>query len=171
MTEFILIRHGEPRYDEVTKRGYTGMGYDMGRLSDTGILQAEKRADDTSLKGAEIIVSSPYTRALQTAAIISRITRIPLMVENDIHEWIPDTTFSCELDVKGYFKKYINQRGVPSREDVFESYDNLKKRVDDVLNKYRNFKKVIVVCHGIVISTQTHFDDAIEHCGLRKVYK
>lgn len=171
MTEFILIRHGEPRYDEVNKRGYKGMGYDMGRLSELGILQAERRSEDPTLKGAGIIVSSPYTRALQTAAIISRATQIPLIVENDIHEWMPDITFDCELNVKNHFNKYLDQRGIPKENDVFESYENLKKRVDIVLDKYKNYKKVIVVCHGIVISTQTHFDDTLEHCGLRKVYK
>jgi hypothetical protein len=28
---------------------------------------------------------------------------------------------------------------------------------------------VIVVCHGIVMSSLTRFDDIIEHCGVREV--
>ncbi|MDR4969241.1 MAG: histidine phosphatase family protein, partial [Acholeplasmataceae bacterium] len=63
MTKFILVRHGEPRYDEVLERRYFGMGYDLGKLTDLGVKQAEERAEDPIFKDAEIIVSSPYTRA------------------------------------------------------------------------------------------------------------
>jgi len=70
-THYILVRHGEPRYDEVLQRHYFGMGYDLGKLTENGIAQAEKRAKDPIFDGADLIISSPYTRALQTAAIIS----------------------------------------------------------------------------------------------------
>ena len=86
MTTFIFIRHGEPRYDEVVQRGFKNQGYDLGKLTERGVLQAEKVALDHRLNGADLIISSPYTRALQTAAIISRITQIPLTVENNLHE-------------------------------------------------------------------------------------
>lgn len=45
------------------------------------------------LKNSEIIISSPYIRALQTAAIISKETKIPLTVEIDLREWQPDKIF------------------------------------------------------------------------------
>lgn len=37
-----------------------------------------------------MILSSPYTRALQTAAILSRELNIDLQVEFDLREWQPD---------------------------------------------------------------------------------
>jgi len=167
----ILIRHGEPRYDEVLSRNYFGMGYDMGRLTDLGVIQAEKRAKDPDLFDADIIISSPYTRALQTAAIISRISNIKLTVENDLHEWMPDTTFKFELDASKAYDEYLKSKGIRSNETIYlwESYDVLRKRVLNVLDKYKEYKKVIVVCHGIVMSTLTKFDDVIEHCGRREV--
>lgn len=170
-TKFILVRHGEPRYDEVIEKGYVGMGYDLGKLSDNGVRQAEERAKDPLLNDAEIIISSPYTRALQTAAIISRLTDIPLTVENDLHEWMPDTKFLFDLDANESFQEYLSAQGVRNVGHTYrwESYPDLKKRVQLTLIKYKNYKKVIVVCHGIVMSTLTRFDDVIEHCGVRQV--
>ena len=170
-TKFILIRHGEPRYDEVIERGYFGMGYDLGKLTERGVLQAEQRAKDPLLKDAELIISSPYTRALQTAAIISRVTGIKLTVENDLHEWMPDTKFLFDQDANQSFQEYLQAKGIRQLNHQYrwESYGDLKKRVELSLIKYKNYKKVIVVCHGIVMSTLTRFDDVIEHCGVREV--
>lgn len=170
-TQFILVRHGEPRYDEVIERGYFGMGYDLGKLTENGVAQAERRAKDPLFEGAEIIVSSPYTRALQTAAIISRITQIPLTVENDLHEWMPDTKFLFDQDANKSFDEYLDAKGIRnlSHKYRWESYDDIKKRVQLALIKYKKYTKVIVVCHGIVMSTLTRFDDVIEHCGVREV--
>ena len=169
-TKVILIRHGEPRYDEVHQRKFPGMGYELGRLTERGIIQAEKRAKDPILNGAQLIISSPYTRALQTAAIISRITNIPLVVENDLHEWMPDVTFKFDFDVPQSFDEYMKLRGIPSSERKYpwESYEEIQKRVKNVVSKYTDYDKIIVVCHGIVISAFTHFDDVIEHCGIRE---
>ena len=167
MTQFIFIRHGEPRYDEIEKRGYRGMGYDLGRLTDRGIMQAYARAKDSKLKGADLILSSPYTRALQTAAILSKELQIPLIVENDLHEWMPDMTHQFNTSLKGRYEEYIEQKGVPNPNQDWESFNHLKNRVDAVLDQYQNYQKVIVVCHGIVMSSQTHFDDLIEYCGVR----
>lgn len=169
MTTFILIRHGEPRYDEVLSRGYKGMGYELGRLTDLGVSQAQERANDERLKNSQIIISSPYTRALQTAAIISRKTGVELMVENDLHEWMPDMTQKYQLEPHTSFEEYIQYRGIPtdSRLYPWETYEHLQERVGKVLDRYQAYEKVIVVCHGVVISSQTHFDDIIEHCGVR----
>ncbi len=124
-----------------------------------------------NLKDADIIISSPYTRALQTAAIISRETGIKLVVENDLHEWMPDTKFIYDYEVSGAFQEYFEAEGKRnvSHKYRWESYEDLKKRVQLTLLKYKNYKKVIVVCHGIVMSSLTRFDDIIEHCGVREV--
>lgn len=58
----------------------------------------------TLIDGCSVIVSSPYTRCLQTAAIVSRIRNIPLKVEVDLHEWIPDLLFQNKA---GEAKAYI----------------------------------------------------------------
>jgi broad specificity phosphatase PhoE len=169
MTTFIFIRHGEPRYDEVIARGYKNQGYDLGKLTDRGVLQAEMVAKEAILQDAELIVASPYTRALQTAAIISRITQIPLTVENDLHEWMPDTTFGNRKDLDLAYPEFMAQRGIRTDQTEFpwESFEVLSKRTHNAIKPYLKYKKVIVVCHGIVMGTFTNIDDMIPHCGIR----
>jgi broad specificity phosphatase PhoE len=80
MTKLVLIRHGEPDYSYVTERGFKGHGRDLGQLTASGIEQAKLAAKDSRLDGAELIVASPYTRALQTAAIISKERNLDISI-------------------------------------------------------------------------------------------
>ena len=170
--EIILIRHGEPRYDEVQARGYVGMGWELGKLTERGKQQAEDVSSDERLIGATLILTSPYTRSLETAAIISRNTRIPLEVENDLHEWMPDVSFKFDYDGQKSYENYIQSKGVRNDDASFrwETYENLQNRVREAILKHKNHNKVIVVCHGIVMSSLTFFEDLIEHTGIRVVH-
>ncbi len=166
--EVILIRHGEPRYDEVdgNTRG------DFGRLTSRGVKQATERASDERLQNATLIVSSPYTRALHTAAIISRISGIPLEIEHDLHEWTSDTLYMFNYDGEEAYQEFLKHKGKLSKKSKFryETYASVQKRVRNAIKKYSNdHKKIIVVCHGIVMSSQTFIEDLIEHCGVRIV--
>lgn len=84
--KIVFIRHGEPDKKEVDKRGFIGQGRDMAPLTELGIKQAEEVSLSPLLEGCQVIVSSPYTRALQTAAIISKNTGLNIKVEVDILE-------------------------------------------------------------------------------------
>ncbi|HZJ89652.1 MAG TPA: histidine phosphatase family protein [Bacilli bacterium] len=166
--EVILIRHGEPRYDEVDRhtRG------DFGRLTARGAKQAEARASDPRLEGATLIVSSPYTRSLQSAAIISRITDLPLEIEHDLREWTADVKYQFDYDGEEAYKEYIKFKGKLNKISKFryETYESVQKRVRNAIEKYeQSHEKIIVVCHGIVMSSQTFFEDLIEHCGVRAI--
>ena len=104
--------------------------------------------------GAQIIVSSPYTRCLQTAAIISRITGIPLTVEVDLHEWIPDLTFmnkpgeARELGADFKACKGSYPKGETRR---WESIDMMSARLIRALKKHSNHDKIIIVTHGMLM--------------------
>ena len=93
MAVFYLVRHGQPDYSPCDERGYMGHRRDLAPFSETGIKQAEITSKDIRLFGADIIVDSPYTRALQTPAFISKNIGIEIKVEMDLHEWMPDVTF------------------------------------------------------------------------------
>lgn len=163
MAIFYLVRHGQPDYSPCDERGYIGHGRDLAPLSDEGIQQAERTAKDVRLMGADIIVSSPYTRALQTAAIISKKTGIDIKVEMDLHEWMPDITFhykefsECIQLTEGFNK----HRGVyPDGEtQKWECLQHLRERVRKVADKYADYNKVIIVCHGMVMRTLTYVEE------------
>ena len=93
MSKFYLIRHGKPDYTYGDTHGFIGQGHDFAPLKAERIEEVIETAKDKRLKEAQIIISSPYTRALQTASIISKETGIDIVVESDIMEWQPDLTY------------------------------------------------------------------------------
>lgn len=175
MMTVILIRHGEARYDEVEARGYFGMGHELGKLTELGVKQAHEVSFDHRLKGAELIIASPYTRALQTASIISRITQIPLVVENDVHEWMPDLTHKFQIPVwDDLWNDFMGSQGYRKEDSSFnwESLDQIKDRMLKALLPYKDkYQKVIVVTHGIAMSSFSEFNDCtkIKNCEIREI--
>ena len=111
--KIIFIRHGEPDVTGVDDRGFIGQGRDFAPLSDLGIQQAQAVCHDPRLTGAQLIISSPYTRALQTAAILSKNTGIDIAVELDLYEFIPDKTFRLkgEAENKALHKDFLRHHG------------------------------------------------------------
>lgn len=170
MTTFYLIRHGEPTYKPVDERDFIGHGRDLAPLTKVGINGVKETARDYRLKDCEIIVSSPYTRALQTAAILSKELGIDLEVDIDLHEWIPDiinfqhkTTQDC-IDLCKDFESY---NGISPKNEikVWETAESMERRMNSVLQKYAKYQKVIVVCHGMVIRT-VKYQEKIAHAEI-----
>ena len=155
MTTFYLIRHGQTDWEDCHARGLKGFRTDLTPLTKTGAEQIENTAQNERLYQAKLILSSPYTRALESAAIISRITQIPLKIEFDLHEWMPDTNgnYGSEAEVWALAQDFWVHQGVhPTGETKrWESLHQLKTRVENVLLRYTNLEHVIVVCHEMVI--------------------
>ncbi|MHA6529386.1 histidine phosphatase family protein [Paenibacillus sp. BAC0078] len=88
------------------------------------------------LKEAEIIVSSPYPRALQTAAILSKELGLEIMVEFDLRD-------------------YDANHGAypPGVTKLWQSKELLKNRMENVIDKYSEFQKVIITGHGMAFRT------------------
>ncbi|MGI6607376.1 MAG: histidine phosphatase family protein [Erysipelotrichaceae bacterium] len=156
---FYFIRHGKTDYSQRNTKIYQGFGVNLARLSELGVSQVKKAARDKRLKTADIIISSPYTRALQTAAILSKKLSIDIIIETDLHEWLANKNYIYESDevAEKAYLEYENEQGkYPDDEErLWESADCIKKRVLKVLNKYRNYKRVIVVGHGMMIKAVT----------------
>ena len=75
-----FIRHGQTDYSLKDQKIYQGFGVNLAPLSEEGVRQIEETAKDPRLQGAELILTSPYTRAVQTAAILSRRLDLPIAV-------------------------------------------------------------------------------------------
>lgn len=155
--KIVFIRHGEPDFSQVDSREFIGQGRDLASLTPTGIEQAEAVSKNPLLKGAELIVSSPYTRALQTAAVISKNTGLEIAVETDLHEQIFDKTFMVKgtEQAKALNLDFIKYSGeIPEGENKkWESLSEIINRIKPVADKYYDlrFKKIIVVSHGGII--------------------
>lgn len=161
--QLLLIRHGQPDYRAVSARHFIGHGRDLAQLSDLGRQQAEAVALDPRLQDADIILSSPYTRALQTAAILSRYTGIPIEIETDLMEWMPDLTFTYSSPAHfGEIDQELRaHRGIwdSSCKYHWESLPDLGKRSFCAVKRYLDRNKVIAVTHGMVIRQFVYMDE------------
>lgn len=163
MALFYLIRHGEPDYDAVAKIGFYGFGRSFAPLSENGLKQAEKVAGDSRLLDADMIICSPYTRALQTAAIISRKIDKEIIVEPELHEWIVDKTNSITSseEVAALGKEFQDYKGVyPEGQEMrWESLASLRERIKRVADKYTDYGKVIIVGHGMAFRVLKYIEN------------
>lgn len=155
MTVFFLLRHGYADYSLADRRRLKGAARDLVPLTSCGLEQIKQTAQTLREIRADIIISSPMTRALQSAAILSRLLDLPLEVEFDLHEWIPDLTFSYDQSEvsKAAYAEMLEQSGEWPKGEVrnWEPLSSVRSRVIGVLMRYCNFRHVIVVCHGVVI--------------------
>ncbi len=156
MTTFYFIRHGEVDLSEANTKIYQGHGHHMLTLSPKGIGQIIEAARSPILKDAELILTSPYGRALHSAAILSRELRLDIKVETDLHEWLADGQTFAYLSDEEAEKRYseLNRNhGVhpQDRDCLWETAEQMKRRVYAVLERYRQYTAVIVVCHGTLM--------------------
>lgn len=163
MALFYLIRHGEPDYESVSKLGFYGFGRSFAPLSERGLEQAEGAAKDARLLEADLIICSPYTRALQTAAIISREIDKEIVVEPELHEWIVDRTNSITSSDEAAMlgKEFQEYKGVyPEGQEMrWETLLSLKTRIKRVADKYADYNKVIIVGHGMAFRVLKYIEN------------
>ncbi len=158
MAKFLLMRHAEPDYTEIDKRKYRAFGNDLASLSQKGIEQATAVSMDERLKDVDLILTSPFTRTLHTASIISKELDVKLVVELDLMEWIPDKAYMYDdySKVVKWREKYDTNNGKHSSDsDNWEEKFEIVKRVNNVLKKYQDYSCVLVITHGMVINALT----------------
>ena len=98
---------------------------------------------------------------MQTASIIAKRHNLDIKVEPLLHEWIPDLsnnynteeefleliiTAKCDWELKKQNHNHICSSKT-------EALDHVQERVIEALSKYLDYNKVIVVFHGLLIST------------------
>jgi len=91
----ILIRHGESEFNAVFNRTRIDPGIEDPRLTAVGRDQARRAAAEIKQAGHPIrrLITSPYTRALETATILAEALQLPVAVEPIVHEhacWVCD---------------------------------------------------------------------------------
>lgn len=154
---FYLVRHGEPDYSNNGSSIFKCHGMNFAPLTPKGIEQLKETAKDKRLHDADIIISSPYTRTMQSAAILSKELQIDMIVEPYIFEWYGDKNGDYQTDEQHaqYLREYGENNGVyPDGEDrQWESKELLRQRLLTSLEKYTHYNKAIVVCHGMLISS------------------
>lgn len=157
-----FIRHGEPDFKVMSEYHpkYAGARYDLLHLSQVGIRQVLASVSPLRAVGASLILSSPYTRTLQTASIISRLLDLEIIIEPDLHDWLPvndPTIFISATLIEEKIKEFqISQAtGLLPPQRTWETMEELKFRVSKVLDKYHNLPSIVVATHEVVIQVIT----------------
>lgn len=163
MTTFYFMRHGQPDNSVIGTKIYQGMGANMMTLTEKGKEEIHRSAKDERLKKAQLILASPYGRALHTAAIVSRELDLDIQVETDLYEWVADAENFSYLEyeeaVQAYHELYENKGHHPvGKHCKWESSEHLIERVKAVLEKYRDYECVIVCCHGTLMEFLLNMD-------------
>ena len=167
--ELILLRHAQPDYSAVEGKG-PGFNH-LAPLSAAGIEQAQAVSQHELLANAELVISSPYTRTLQTAAIIAGSLALPLVVDVGFHERLPDTKNELKTreELEQSFEEYDLCKGIHTADGLhhWESTAQQISRVKHSLGKYTAHKKVIIVTHGELI--RRFRPGRLPFCGLVQV--
>jgi broad specificity phosphatase PhoE len=90
----ILLRHGQTVFNAA--RATTGIDpgvVDPG-LTELGRTQAEAAAEALADVGVRRLVTSPYTRAIETAAILARALALPITVDARVRERM---AYACDI--------------------------------------------------------------------------
>jgi broad specificity phosphatase PhoE len=174
---FIMVRHGESEGNR--ERRFT-LSSDV-PLTDLGRSQArEVGARIAQLFKPTTIVSSPFARARQTSAIIADILRLPIEIENDLHERnlgsLKGHSYDDLREVVRTDPSYDPARGWMWRPDDGESYEDVRLRVlgaiNRLLERYPSDEIVIVSHGGVMLSVWAHITGAWQgahlppNCGI-----
>ncbi|MDE1351648.1 phosphoglycerate mutase family protein [Vibrio aestuarianus] len=167
--EIVFVRHGVPDYSLSDERKMTQLEKDYAPLNRDYIHELHAVAQEIQLEKAEVIISSPYTRALQTAEIINRELGLELFVEHDLREWRADLGGGyvdlSERDRRWHEYRISLKHNMEANHIPYESWGELKNRAENVLSRYTHYSKVIVVSHFNVFESLAGYQDNGIGCG------
>jgi broad specificity phosphatase PhoE len=177
----VIIRHGDTHYTEDDK----AHGWSPEGLTDKGAQEVWKYAD---LKDKpDVLVTSDLPRTVETAAIVSEKTGIPVAEKHQgLRTWdIGDFQGKPCKEVDPELKNYVNNpdKPTPNGESFNEFKDRVLGSVKDVMDRFPN-QKVGLVTHSKVQKLldaydstdgqyvdHNHFNEADEAPGKEKTMK
>src|SRR5260370_41837476 len=152
MTDLYLMAHGEALGAVLEIIGDTA-------LSPLGILQAERLRDRLAATGeivADVLISSTFERARQTAEIIAPALDLPIVFDDEVQELRDGVAEG--LHEEEYRAKYgeVNFRETPFRQVApsGENWGQFVLRVSTALDRLireNEGKTIVIACHGGVI--------------------
>jgi broad specificity phosphatase PhoE len=162
-----LVRHGETDWALVNERRLIAAANDFAPLTPEGTRQILAVAETLRGLNVGLVLASPMTRALQSAALLSRALDVPLRVEFDLHEWVPDLTYTWDSAerVDALYAELLRAGGewpADGPRPVWEPLSAVRRRAQRVLARYDDEEATIAVAtHAVVIAALTGRDAAL----------
>ena len=127
---FYFFRHAQTNENQAGERYGTGID---AWLTDLGIAQAEKLGDYLKDKNIEIVYSSPYKRAIDTAKIaITNNTNVKIITNDALKE----TMFW-----------FWNTESKEQKQAIQRNFECIRKCLENII-KSDNRKNIAIVSHG-----------------------
>ncbi len=137
---FWFLRHGETDWNA---KGWSQGNIDV-PLNATGLAQAAAAGERLTGRGIASIVASPLSRARDTADMVARTLRLPVLIDPDLHE----VSFGVQegQPMAEWFTDWVAGRFTP---EGAESFAALTLRAVTALNRALDQPApVLVVAHG-----------------------
>lgn len=146
-----IVRHGqsESNRDRMYQTGdvpLTELGHEQARFVADRLLH---------IPDLEIVISSPYTRALETARAIAETTKLPLEQDERIREYrVPAALMGTSFDGEeagAYWDAQVEHYAEPGwRYADEENYDDLYNRADAFIHalEERTERSMVMVSHA-----------------------
>ncbi|MEH7551111.1 MULTISPECIES: histidine phosphatase family protein [Bacillus] len=158
MTAICLVRHGETDWNAAKRiQGRTDIP-----LNDTGKWQAEQTG--LYLKDAhwDVVISSPLSRAKETAHLILQHVHAPLVIMDDFIERDYGDAEGMSFEER---QKLFPNKQYPNMEPLSALQDRMLEGIEKVRATYPD-QRVIIVAHGAAIhALLTSLAD--EHMGIK----
>ncbi|ELB2135102.1 histidine phosphatase family protein [Vibrio parahaemolyticus] len=173
--EIIFVRHGVPDFSLADERCMTQLEKDYAPLDRAYLSELHQKLTNAVFDDAQAIICSPYTRSLQTAEILNRRHGFELFVEHDLREWRADTSGGyislAERDRRWHEYRELLKLRLPMSDERYEHVTALKARTMAVLERYRQYDKVIVVSHFNVFEALQGYQEQGLACGDFKIFR
>ncbi len=150
ITTVYFVRHAEPNYNNHNDA--------LRELSSKGLEDRRLVTDFFIDKSIDIVLSSPYKRAIDTIKEFSDLLMLEIAVVDDFRErkvdscWIDDFTSFAQKQWSDFSFK------LPDGECLQEVQERNISALKSVLDKYRG-KHIIIGSHGTALSTIINYYD------------
>ena len=144
-TQFGLLRHGQTDWNiNFLLQGITDIP-----MNETGLAQVKLAAQAIDLKDWDIVLTSPLTRARQTAEIIANHVGFEEIVE---HNLLIERSFGEAegLSHQEWRAKYANLDEIPGGESRTQLATRSQLLLDLVASEFQG-KRVLAISHGALI--------------------
>lgn len=153
--EILLTRHGQTEWNVLKKvQGKADI-----ELNEKGKEQAKETAKKLKNVEIDIIISSPLKRARQTADIINEEKKLPIIIDDriskrDFGEFEGKSSTDFNFDK---FWSYKQNEIYSKAENIRDFFDRVYDFLDDIREKYKD-KRILIVSHGgISIPVKCYF--------------
>ena len=167
MTKYYFVRHGEPDYKSISSWEHIPLGKEFAGLTENGRIQLEKTATRLQAIKPQVILSSPYTRSLESAAILSRVLDIPIHIEQGLHEWESDLSHEIKEPERllALCKEHDAFHGIypENQQPLWESTEMIRQRVMEAISHYSSYERVVVSGHAMMMQAILETEQYIEY--------